>query len=98
MWKEAQALGVQEKRTMDSEAFNKALSKHLGYGYIRKFTELTGLSHSQVSRYANDKSPIPHYVALIVAMLPVVIQAGRTDVLPNWAEITAPKRGSRTTD
>lgn len=83
---------------MDHEAFNKALSRHLGYGFIRKFTELTGLSHSQVSRYANDKSPIPQYVQLIVAMLPVVIQAGRTDVLPNWDQITAPKRKTRAPD
>lgn len=82
--------------SMDHAAFNKALSRHLGYGYIRKFTQLTGMSHSQVSRYANNKSPIPQHVALIVTMLPVVIQAGRTDVLPGWDEITAPKRGAKT--
>ena len=72
---------------MNHQDFNSALAQTLGYGYMRKFTGLTGLSPSQISRYANGHSVIPAYIELIVNMLPVVMAANRTDVIPRWAEI-----------
>lgn len=82
---------------MTQTEFNKLLSATLGYGYIRKFTELAGMSHSQISRYANGRTDIPRHIALLVRMLPVVIQAGRTDLIPDWERINAPKRSTRQT-
>jgi hypothetical protein len=54
---------------MDAEDFNAALEHALGPGAQSVLARITGISRSQVNRYANGLSKVPKYVALILVLI-----------------------------
>lgn len=58
----------QEEQYLTSEDFIELLDKIFGEGGQSRFARISGISRSQINRYARGDAPVPKYVAFMVEL------------------------------
>jgi hypothetical protein len=62
-----------EKRSLlqplEAAEFVRTCDAILGFGWQSKLSRITGVSRSQINRYATEKSPIPKYMSVLVLLM-----------------------------
>lgn len=74
--KDIKKRGRQEGAMSAKEFEEKIYYLFGGFGSITKFSQITGITNGTLSRYCNDKLPVPLYLKSLINSLIIMKQSG----------------------